>query len=185
MTRLDPRRRRTPEPPAPAPEQGAVTVTTVKPRSQQFIEKVKRELREADTAAKKAHEEGQAAFAEAYRHEQADAQFDQEQQKLRAEWDRVQMARDEAQHKAKEARARGERAHAARDAHADEVADAQKTLELFGYDPNLMVPVAGPEGNGQVPADPTADTRTDEALARIDAARAELPAKHREEESAL
>jgi hypothetical protein len=179
-------------PPTPTPDRGA-TAMTVSLRSRESANTLLRQLRDADSHAKDAHQKGEAAFADAVRLEQVLEGLKQREAELRGELDQLQLNREEARQRAEDARAYGTRQHAERDDFADQAADARTFLDLAGIsvDPNLLVPTSAPNGNGPAPVtpgielDPTEKARMDKSFANMDAARAELPADQREEDGPL
>lgn len=193
---MKPRRSRndTPEPPAadtPAPDEGAevATATITTPRSKTSIDRQLAALRDADSGAKDRDEKRGNALTDADRLDQAVAGMDQRENELRVELDQIQRDREAATKRAHDARVYAQRMEAERDEFTNQAADAADVLSGWGVtvDPNLLVPTSPATAAMPTVVDPTALTpeeaaRLDGALSRIDAAHAELPSQHREEE---
>jgi DNA repair exonuclease SbcCD ATPase subunit len=164
-------RKSTPEP--PAVEQGA-PVTTVELRNPQaLIAELDAEATKSEAAADQDAKSAARLRADAEEHARKAGEFAGEEMRLMEELTKAREARE--LHERMRGGALGEAKKYAERAKqlSDRAADLRATIAVVQQQ-------APRNGNGQAPVDPTAETRMDESLARIDAAHAELQEKHRD-----
>lgn len=178
---------------------GATTVTL---QSREFIEKLLREYVDNTNRARSAKDAADKAFKDAAGFEQQVADLATREQaalakiqQAQAELQQVQTERQETSGYAEKAREYGTSQMVSHDSFAGQATDARTVLESF----QIAIPdqpgkaelaAAAVAGETVDPAGPTRvdigdPARMDVSLAKIDAAHAELPPKHRDEERAL
>lgn len=164
-------RKSPPEP--PAPEQGAEPVTTITLRNPAArIAEWETEAAQSMAAFEQDAKSANQLRLEAEKHARQESAAAAEEMRLSTE---LSQKRDERQKhaQAKDEKLKQAQQYAERAKHfEDRAADLRTTIATLRQTQQ--------NGNGQ-PLDPTAETRMDQSLARIDAAHAELADKHRDE----
>lgn len=190
------RRRRhddTPTQTIPASEGATMTTPTPAPtvnlRSQKSIEKLLRDLQDADRRAREARENRSKALADAERIAKAIEDLNRRESEIRAELDLIARKRTEFKTHEQNALAYAENQLREGAAADDEAADSRALLDAAGIevDPNLLVPTVPVNGQVTPPTrpmvevDPT-DSALDEHMRAFNAAHDEQAAAEPEAE---